>query len=67
LFGFAGDLYGTRVAVRFRARLRGQRRFEGLGDLTAQLEADRRAAEDALAARSTVAEPPAGADDGEPG
>jgi riboflavin kinase/FMN adenylyltransferase len=61
LFDFSGDLYGTRLAVRFRARLRGQRRFDGLGDLTAQLEADREAAVRALA------QPPAEADGGEAG
>jgi riboflavin kinase/FMN adenylyltransferase len=48
LFDFDGDLYGRRLAVHFVARLRGQRRFDGLDDLVAQLRADREAARAAL-------------------
>jgi len=48
LFEFDGDLYGQRLAVRFLQRLRGQRRFDGLDDLVAQLRADRAAARAAL-------------------
>ena len=48
LFDYQGDLYGERLAVRFLARLRGQRRFEGVDALTAQLDADREAALTAL-------------------
>jgi riboflavin kinase/FMN adenylyltransferase len=66
LFDFSGDLYGTRLAVRFRARLRGQRRFEGLDDLTAQLEADRAAAVRALAEAPRAQEAAAEAGDDEP-
>jgi riboflavin kinase/FMN adenylyltransferase len=54
LFDVDADLYGQRLAVRFVTRLRGQRRFDGLDDLVAQLRADRdaaRAALDADAAR----------------
>jgi riboflavin kinase/FMN adenylyltransferase len=50
LFDYDGDLYGRRLAVRFLARLRGQRRFDGPDDLVAQLRADRDAARAALAA-----------------
>jgi len=49
LFDFAGDLYGAALQVRFLTRLRGQRRFDGLDDLKAQLDADRAAARRALA------------------
>jgi len=49
LFDFAGDLYDAALQVRFLTRLRGQRRFDGLDDLKAQLDADRAAARRALA------------------
>lgn len=52
LFEFDGDLYGATLTVRFLTRLRGQRRFEGLDDLKAQLDADR------IAARRALAQPP---------
>jgi riboflavin kinase/FMN adenylyltransferase len=62
LFDFEGDLYGERLSLRFLARLRGQRRFDGLDQLTAQLEADREAALRILSGRDD-----GGADAGEPG
>lgn len=40
LLGFAGELVGSRVRVRFLRRLRDERRFEGIRALTAQIEAD---------------------------
>ena len=49
LFDFDGDLYGASLQVRFVTRLRGQRRFGGLDELKAQLDADRVAARRALA------------------
>ncbi|MFN3596996.1 MAG: bifunctional riboflavin kinase/FAD synthetase [Rubricoccaceae bacterium] len=50
LIGFAGDLYGRRVAVDFTARLRDERRFDGPDALAAQLREDRAQALRALAA-----------------
>lgn len=49
LFDFSGDLYGACVTVRFLRRLRAQRRFADLDELTAQLQSDREAAIAALA------------------
>ncbi len=40
LIGFAGDLYGRRARLRFVERLRGERRFSGPGELSAQLGRD---------------------------
>jgi riboflavin kinase/FMN adenylyltransferase len=40
LLDFDGDLYGQAVKVRFHHRLRDQVRFESVGDLVAQMEAD---------------------------
>lgn len=40
LIGFDGDLYGLEVEVEFDERLRAQRRFESLEELTAQMHAD---------------------------
>jgi riboflavin kinase/FMN adenylyltransferase len=37
---FDGDLYGQRAAVRFRARLRGQHRFDSVDELVAQMARD---------------------------
>ena len=48
LFDFDGDLYGRTITTRFHAFLRGQRRFEGLDELKAQLAADAAAAKAAL-------------------
>jgi riboflavin kinase/FMN adenylyltransferase len=48
LFDFDGDLYGSEITTHFHAFLRGQRRFEGLGDLKAQLARDADAARRAL-------------------
>ena len=45
LLGFSGDLYGTTIKVWFLRRLREERRFSSLQELTAQLHRDR---EDAL-------------------
>lgn len=40
LFDFEGDLYGRRLELAFVRRLRGERRFDGLEALVAQIEAD---------------------------
>jgi riboflavin kinase/FMN adenylyltransferase len=40
LLDFAGDLYGTRLRVTFRERLREERRFPGPEALVAQIGAD---------------------------
>ncbi|MCS5674627.1 MAG: bifunctional riboflavin kinase/FAD synthetase [Actinomycetota bacterium] len=40
LIGFRGDLYGEQAKVRFVRRLRGERRFEDVDQLIAQLEKD---------------------------
>ncbi|GGK27717.1 riboflavin biosynthesis protein [Pilimelia terevasa] len=37
---FAGDLYGERLGLDFVARLRGQRRYDRVEDLVAQIDAD---------------------------
>jgi riboflavin kinase/FMN adenylyltransferase len=44
LFGFAGELYGHRLRVRFVERLRPERRFDGLDALKAQIADDARQA-----------------------
>lgn len=49
LFDFDGDLYGSRLQVHFHARIRGQRRFDGLDALKTRLERDRVAARSILA------------------
>ena len=43
--GFEGDLYGRGVRIVFLSRLRDERRFDSVEDLTAQLAADVKAAE----------------------
>ena len=40
LMGFAGDLYGSTIAIEFVARLRDTRPFGGVAELTAQLKRD---------------------------
>ena len=40
LLDVEGDLYGQQVAVRFRARIRGQERFATIDDLVAQMHRD---------------------------
>ena len=40
LIGFRGDLYGEDAKLRFVGRLRGERRFDGVDELTAQLRKD---------------------------
>ena len=47
LFDFAGDLYGQTLAVDVVARLRDERRFDGIDALVAQLREDARRARDA--------------------
>ena len=50
LFSVEADLYGRALAVDVVARLRDERRFEGVGALVAQLARDREAARAALGA-----------------
>ncbi|RMH40393.1 MAG: bifunctional riboflavin kinase/FAD synthetase [Deltaproteobacteria bacterium] len=40
LFDFDGDLYGRRIRVAFVDRIRGERRFDGVDALVAQIRAD---------------------------
>ncbi len=35
-----GDLYGQRIRVAFRARIRGERKFAGIDELKAQIARD---------------------------
>lgn len=56
LFDFSGDLYGSELLVRFVAPLRGQKRFDGLEALKAQLARDRNAAVAALGIRKEAEE-----------
>ena len=48
LFGFNEDLYGKRVRVGFAARIRGERKFDGLDALKRQIDRDCDEAENAL-------------------
>ena len=54
LFDFTGDLYGQELAVRFIARIRGQQKFDSLGELTARLAEDERLARELLQERETA-------------
>lgn len=40
IFDFDGDLYGDVLRVRFLHRIRDERKFNGIGELTAQIEKD---------------------------
>jgi riboflavin kinase/FMN adenylyltransferase len=40
LFDFDGDLYGAKLDISFLHRLRAERRFDGIGDLKAQIALD---------------------------
>ena len=40
ILDFEGDLYGTRVAIAFVDRVRGERRFDGVEELRVQMAAD---------------------------
>lgn len=48
LFDFAGDLYGHRLRVGFVSRIRGERRFDGVEALRAQITRDAEAAREAV-------------------
>jgi riboflavin kinase/FMN adenylyltransferase len=48
LFDFDADLYGQRLRVGFAARIRGERRFDGIDSLRRQIEVDCAAARDTL-------------------
>ena len=43
LFDFDGDLYGKQIHVRFIDRIRDEEKFDGLDELKAQLEQDKKA------------------------
>lgn len=49
IFEFDGDIYGRRLGVDFVQRLRGEERFESVGDLVAQMDRDSAAARRVLA------------------
>ena len=49
LFDYDGDLYGQALAVDFVARIRGERTFDGIEALKAQIDSDIQAARDVLA------------------
>jgi riboflavin kinase/FMN adenylyltransferase len=40
IFDFEGDLYGKRISVGFVRRLRGERKFDGVDELVAQIRRD---------------------------
>jgi len=48
LLDFEGDLYGKRMELEFVQRLRGEKRFNGLDELTAQIRRDTAEAREAL-------------------
>ncbi len=48
LFDFDGDLYGKQIHVRFIDRIRDEEKFEGLDELKAQLERDKKAVRNLL-------------------
>jgi riboflavin kinase/FMN adenylyltransferase len=52
LFDFDADLYGARLRLHLCARLREERRFDGIDALRAQIERDIATAKDALAERT---------------
>lgn len=54
LFDFTGDLYGRRVRVQFLQRLRPERRFASVQELTAQIARDLESARAAVARRGAV-------------
>jgi riboflavin kinase/FMN adenylyltransferase len=57
LFDFAGDLYGRRIEVEFVAKLRDERKFDGLPALVEQMDRDAAEARALLAeSRPTPAE-----------
>lgn len=48
LLGFEGDLYGKEISLSFEARLRGERRFQSVDALIAQIRADIEKAQEVL-------------------
>jgi riboflavin kinase/FMN adenylyltransferase len=56
LFDFEGDLYGQRMAVEFVAKLRDERKFDGLDALTEQMHRDARMAREVLGMNPRLAE-----------
>jgi riboflavin kinase/FMN adenylyltransferase len=52
LFDFEGDLYGARLRVHLCARLRDERRFDGIDALRAQIGRDMQEARDVLQGRT---------------
>jgi riboflavin kinase/FMN adenylyltransferase len=56
LFDFTGDLYGQRLRLAFLARIRDEKKFDGIDALVAQIRAD------ADAARALLARKPRGAE-----
>ena len=56
LFDFDGNLYGQRMAVEFVAKLRDERKFDGLEPLKAQMALDSRMARELLGMNPRLAE-----------
>lgn len=56
LFDFEGDLYGRRMAVEFVAKLRDERKFDGLDALTEQMHRDALQARELLGMNPRLAE-----------
>lgn len=54
LLDFSGDLYGDRVEIAFRSLLRGDKRFDTLEELTAQLELDEASTRDYFHTHTTL-------------
>lgn len=48
LVGFSGNAYGELVSIRLLAFLRGEQQFAGLSELTAQIEKDKKRAEECV-------------------
>jgi riboflavin kinase/FMN adenylyltransferase len=55
LFDFEGDLYGRRMAVEFVAKLRDEKKFDGLDALKAQMDHDARSAREILGMNPVLA------------
>ena len=49
LLDFNGDLYGQHIGVTFRQRLRGEKKFNGIGELIEQITRDAQAAREYIA------------------
>ncbi len=57
ILDYEGDLYGHELRLEFVARLRGERRFEGVDELVAQMERDVEHAREVLRRSASVSRP----------